>query len=342
MSQADPGEGRTIRPTSPSRTERGFALAAGIILLFGAVGVVSAGKPAARPAEPNGASSSSVIVTGSLPLVLRHVILVVEENHDLAWTLTDPVFHTLYTAHAHATHAWATCHPSAPNYLALTSAEKLQCGSDGVSYYTATNLASELSAHGYSWQGLFDSMPKACDRSDAYPYIAHHNPWVYYSDLKSTCARNDLPFSFLNGTSRLQSELTSGTLPNFVFVAPNMRHDAHDGTLSAASGWLNKNVLGPVASSLKYANSTAVLVIFDEAYKKSCGCAEGGGYSSGGVTVSGGPVYLIAVSPLSPPTKVVTANVTDFNVVTTVEWVFGLPSLGHHDTSSFPALRGLL
>lgn len=276
-----------------------------------------------------------------LPTSLSHVIVVMEENHDLAWTLTDPAFASIYKNNAHATKAYALCHPSAPNYLAATSATKLQCGSDGVSYYTDTNLASDVAAHGLSWQGLFESMPSACDRSDAYPYIAHHNPWVYYSDLKATCKTHDLSFFAANGTSRLQSELSGRTLPALTFIAPNMLHDAHDGTLAAASAWLTKYILNGVHGSKTYSSTTTVIVLFDEAYKKSCGCQEAGGYTSGGVTMTGGPVYLVAISPLSPAAKVITSNVTDFNLVTTVEWLLGLPALSHHDTASFPALKGL-
>lgn len=304
------------------------------------------GLAAMLPAPPSGLgrgiSPPAAGPTVALrPTTLSHVIVVVEENHDLNWTLTDPTFSSLYRHNAHATHAYATCHPSAPNYLALTSAAKLQCGSDGVSSYSTSNLASDAAAHGLSWQGLFESMPSACDRSDHYPYIAHHNPWVYYANLRTGCASHDLPFFTSNGSSRLKTELAGGTLPALTFVAPNMLHDAHDGSLAAASGWLTANVLGPVHNATLYALTTVVLVVFDEGYAKGCGCSESGGYSAGGVTVSGGPIYLVAVSALSPVTQLVSASVTDFNVVTTLEWLLALPPLGHHDTSAFPALKGL-
>lgn len=332
------------RRRAPGRTIlRAAALSGCVLALFGV-------SLAGATAESGRSSGLSALATGrgatpgalaKFPTSITHVIVVMEENHDLAWTLSDPTFAALYKNNAHATNAFALCHPSAPNYLAATSAEKLQCGSDGVSYYSATNLASDAAAHGLSWQGLFESMPSACDRSDAYPYIAHHNPWVYYSNLKATCKTHDLSFFAANGSSRLQAEITGGSLPALTFIAPNMLHDAHDGTLASASAWLTKYVLKPVHGSLAYSTTTAVIVLFDEAYKKSCGCQESGGYTAGGVTMSGGPVYLVAVSALSPATKVVTTKVTDFNVVTTIEWMLGMPSLGHYDSASFPALKGL-
>jgi phospholipase C len=306
-----------------------------------ALGGVSNGLAHSVPTTPTRWTEGTGVPAASLPTTLRHVIIVMEENHDLSWTLTDPTFHSLYSQNAHATRAFALCHPSAPNYIAATSATVHQCGSDGVSYYPAANLASDLSKHSLSWQGLFESMPSACDRSDAYPYIAHHNPWVYYSDLRSTCAAHDLSFFNASGASRLQQELNGGTLPSLTFIAPNMLHDAHDGTLAAASSWLVKNVLHPVHASTTYSATTAVIIVFDEAYKKSCACAENGGYTHGGVTVSGGPVYLVVKSPLSLSSDAVTTNITDFNIVSTVEWLLGIPSLGHHDGSKFPALRAL-
>lgn len=320
-----------------------------LVLLGGAwalpfvVRVPSTGSaPPTGSPPPTGSAPPALPVAATLPTVIRHIILVMEENHDLNWTLTDPTFNSIYSHNAHATHAYAVCHPSAPNYIAASSAAKLQCGSDGVSYYSDTSLASALVNRSLAWQGLMESMPSACDRSDAYPYIAHHNPWLYYSNLKATCASNDLSFFTSTGASRLQAELNGTSLPALTFVSPNMLHDAHDGTLVAASSWLTKYVLNPVKSSSKYAASTLVLVVFDEAYKKSCACSENGGYSSGGVTVSGGPIYLVAVSSILPLNLAVTVDVTFFNIVGTIEWLLALPSLHHDDNSHFPAITGLV
>lgn len=317
------------------------ALGAALVVLASGLATPLVVSAASAPAAAGSFNPTRAHQTVTLPTVIRHVIIVMEENHDLNWTLTDPTFSSVYTGNAHATAAFATCHPSAPNYIAATSATKLQCGSDGVSYYNDTNLASDLVAHSLKWQGLMESMPSACDRSDSYPYIAHHNPWVYYSDLQKTCASNDLALFTSNGSSRLQNEISGGTLPALTFVTPNMLHDAHDGTLSAASSWLTKYVLKPVNGSKAYASTTAVFVVFDEAYKKSCSCSETGGYGSGGVTVSGGPIYLVTVSPIPPLVLSVTGNVTFFNLVSTVEWLLGVPTLSHDDNSHFPALTKL-
>ncbi|HEV8049158.1 MAG TPA: alkaline phosphatase family protein, partial [Thermoplasmata archaeon] len=285
--------------------------------------------------------AESQVSSALLPTTIRHVIIVMEENHDLSWTLSDPAFHFLYIHDAHATQAYALCHPSAPNYIAITSATDHQCGSDAVTYYKAGNLAGDAANHGLSWQGLAESMPTPCDRTDAYPYVAHHNPWVFYRNLKSTCSTFDRSFFTPTGASRLQQQLTNRTLPALTFITPNMLHDAHDGTLAAASAWLGKYVLHPVHTSLIYSATTAVIILFDEAYKKGCNCPEAGGYTAGGVTVSGGPIYLVVKSPVSTGADVITKHVSDFSVVTTVEWLLGLPSLGHHDNSAYPALKGL-
>jgi len=313
--------------------------------LLGLAGVTT-GYPTPLPAQsspalPAQSAGNFSLAAVTYPTAIRHVIVVMEENHDLVWTLTNPAFLSLYSHSAHATRAYAICHPSAPNYIAISSAVDQRCGSDRVTYLKATNLASDAASHSVSWQGLFESMPSACDRTDAYPYIAHHNPWVYYSDLKSTCAAHDLSFFTPTGASRLQLELNGSTLPALTYISPNMLHDAHDGSLAAAYSWLAKYVLHPVHASSTYAPTTAVIVLFDEAYKQSCRCSEGGGYTAGTITVSGGPIYLVVRSPVSNGTDVFTVHVTEFNVVSTIEWLLRLPSLGHQDNTKFPAMKSL-
>jgi len=328
-------------PRPRATSVRWLALLAVPLLMLGALSIPAATATNVSATPESTLSANSPISDAGLPTQISHVIVVMEENHDLAWALTDPGFDSLYLLHAHATHEYSVCHPSAPNYLALTDALKQQCGSDAVSYYSSSNLASDLSQHGKTWQGLFESMPRACDRSNSGLYAARHNPWVFYSNLKSQCASQDLPFFTASGASALQQELNAKTLPSFTFIAPNLDHDASGGSLSDSSSWLHQNVISPVESSAFYWPDTVVFVTFDEGYLQSCDCEDHSGYSADGMTFNGGWIYLVAVSPISPDTLVVSNDVTEFNVASTIEWLLGIPSLGHNDDSHFPPIKGL-
>jgi acid phosphatase len=71
--------------------------------------------------------------------------------------------------------------------------------------------------------------------------------------------------------------MAQGTLPNFSFVVPNLRDDAHDcpdgsllcndnDRLSRADQWLSTNI-GPLLSSSQFQNNGLLLVVFDEAFQ---------------------------------------------------------------------------
>src|SRR5215472_1632310 len=42
--------------------------------------------------------------------------------------------------------------------------------------------------------------------------------------------------------NRFSSDLTNHTLPEYSFIVPNLLHDAHDGSLSAADSWPEWNI----------------------------------------------------------------------------------------------------
>src|SRR5260370_5995546 len=60
--------------------------------------------------------------------------------------------------------------------------------------------------------------------SDVYPYLKHHDPFSYFTDVldSSAQAANIVPFT------QLALDLSSGTAPAFAFIVPNVENDAHD------------------------------------------------------------------------------------------------------------------
>jgi hypothetical protein len=104
---------------------------------------------------------------------------------------------------------------------------------------------------------------------DMPPYLRHHNPFIYFTDVIGTAqAANLVPFS------QFSADLMAGQLPNFSFVAPNSRHDAHDcpdgaqscsdnARLSAADTWLQQNI-GPLLNDANFQRSGLLIIVFDE------------------------------------------------------------------------------
>lgn len=265
----------------------------------------------------------------SFPTPIRHVFVVVLENANRSWAVSHgPFERSLQTRYAFASHYYAICHPSAPNYLAMTSGSAYQCGSDAWVTYNTSNLGDMLDAGNRTWSSFDESMPTACDTTNAYPYAVKHNPFVYYSDIVNNttrCASHDLPFSAWNG------DLANGTIPNFAFFTPNLSNDGHDTGVAFADAWL-KGWLSPLLND-SFINTAAFFVLYDESSP-----TDGTGYNG----TQGGNVYFSAVSPYARAGFNLTSNASHYNLLSTVEWLLGLGGTGHNDSlSKFPPLKSL-
>ncbi len=323
-----PRRGKQTRSGDPSAGSRreawGFragVLAVIVLLLLGSVLAVSSlVRSASSPATPSSSSPATPI---------HHVFVIQMENQDLSTVLAQgPYQASLYHTYGGASAYYGVCHPSASNYLAATSGQSLQCGSDAVVSYPVSNVADLLNAKGESWVGYMEAMPSPCDRSNSGGYVAHHDPFIYYKDITSNssyCASHVLPLSDFN---------PSQTPPNFVWVSPDGTDNGH---LSVASGdtWL-KSFLSPLLNE-SWAASTVFFVQYDEGVFPN-GAQDPSGYAG----LDGGHVYFSAVSPFTHGDALYASNASAYNLLATTEWLLGLGNLGKNDSSpTFPAMTSL-
>jgi hypothetical protein len=259
------------------------------------------------------------------PTNIRHVVVVLLENAEASTVLAKGSFErSLASTYAYAAHHYAVCHPSAPNYLALTSGQALQCGSDGYKEYDTTSIIDQLQHVGLSYAFYQQSMASACNVTNSYPYAVKHNPGVYYGslvDATASCAAHDvvgLP-AWTNATAP----------PSYAFVTPNLKNDGHDTNVTYADNWL-KGWMTPL-TKLSWFSSTVFFITYDE-----------GKTGAGFGTLSGGHIYLSIVSSLTLGEGNIWGNTTHYNVLSTVEWLLDLDPTGHLDgTAAYPALSGI-
>jgi hypothetical protein len=230
-----------------------------------------------------------------------HVFIVVEENHsysDVIGNTNMPYLNGLASANGLATQYFADAHPSLPNYFMLTVGDGNSItGTQGDSYdgiVTQDNVVRALSAAGKTWKSYAESLPSVGYLGgDSGAYVKRHNPFVYFSDVQnsSTQAGNVVPFT------QLATDITSNSLPDYAFIAPNVNDDAHncpvglttctsDQMLAAADQWLSTNI-APLLGSTSFQNSL-LIIVFDEAEDSD-------------TTNGGGHVPAVIVSPLAKP-----------------------------------------
>jgi hypothetical protein len=131
----------------------------------------------------------------------NHVVVVLEENHSYSSVVGSsamPYFNSLASQNVLATQYYANTHPSIGNYLELTAGQIIT-NNDG---YTATISADNIVRHmltaAKTWKSYAQSLPSVgYTGGDVYPYIRHHNPLSYFSDVVNSSVQrlNLVPFT---------------------------------------------------------------------------------------------------------------------------------------------------
>jgi len=211
------------------------------------------------------------------------VVVVVEENHGFSSVIGNaqmPFLNTLATQNALAAQYFANTHPSIGNYFMMTTGQIITNNDAFMTTVSADNIVRHLLTAGKTWKSYAESLPSVgFTGGDVLPYVRHHNPMSYFSDVVGTAQANNLvPFT------QFAADLKAGQLPDFSFVAPNLNDDAHDGTLAQADTWLQSNI-GPLLADPQFQQNGLLIVVFDEAETTD-------------TTNGGGHVVCVAVGPL--------------------------------------------
>ncbi|KAJ7933385.1 hypothetical protein B0H13DRAFT_1856158 [Mycena leptocephala] len=93
-----------------------------------------------------------------------------------------------------------------------------------------------------------------------YPYyVRKHNPLVIYDAISQDPQRVKRIRTFNN----FANDVVNGTLPQWVFVTPNMVNDAHDTTIDFAASFLEYWLLPLFTDPRVNDDETLILLTFD-------------------------------------------------------------------------------
>jgi Phosphoesterase family len=321
-------------------------------------------SPSSGNVTMHGGYQSRTITFTALPKdPIQHVVVIVMENGARKSILAaSPYQRYLSATFGSVPNYYGLCHASPPNYFAFTSGRMTACSYGKVQ--NVANIPDTLQAADLTWSGYFESMPTNCDqaRSPNGLYVAaDHNPFLRYTDIVTNASRCK---AYVVNSQYFNASVASGTLPSFSFYVPNQYDDCHTDPPGVSNyrlfcdNWL-KGFLAPILNHTgNYSglaeqtliSHTAFIIAYDEGAGTSYA-----GYEAGGVvnsycvnntgmdlTACGGPTYVSVVSPYSDNTTF-TANSTDFNVASTIEWLLGIGSDGGYDGTPgyFPAWTSL-
>jgi len=191
-----------------------------------------------------------------------------------------PYLNTLAQQYALATQYFANTHPSIGNYFQLTAGQIITNDDSYSNTVSVDNIVRHLLKGGKTWKEYSESIPGVgYTGHDQYPYIQHHNPLSYLSDVRgdATQQQNLVPFT------QFTADMNNGQLPGFSLVVPNNNNDAHDGSLGQADNWLKANI-DPLLANPQFKQNGLLLIVFDEAEETD-------------LTHGGGQVALVVVGP---------------------------------------------
>lgn len=252
-----------------------------------------------------------------------HIVIIVEENHGLKSILNNssaPYINKLASRYGLATNYYATFHPSLPNYLALTSGSNAGITSDCSPSHSSclaktASIADEIETSGRSWKAYQESMPAPCTTHNAGLYVVRHDPFVYYPkilDNQARCRQHVVPLS------ELATDLQNNSLPNYVFITPNVCNDMHNCSVKVGDTWL-KTLVPKILNSKAFTKNNSLLAItWDEAETHD----------------KANKVPLILVGSHVKQQYVSSQQHTHYSLLRTVEQAWGLAPLTSNDAQA--------
>jgi phospholipase C len=248
-------------------------LAAAAVLtgsLAGFAGCYPVGGDSPSPTSPPIGTTPPAAPAASDGLAPDHIVVILEENKPadrIFGSDEAPYLNELARTYAVTSNYSAISNPSLPNYIALTSGTTAGITSDCSPAECAAdipNLADRVEDAGRTWRIYGEGMPAPCATSNSGKYAVKHIPFVYYKGITSDSARcrdGVVPYP------QLAADLASGTLPDLVFITPDLCNDMHDCSIGTGDAWLAREVPA-ILESPAFGDNSLLVVTFDEGNKQ--------------------------------------------------------------------------
>lgn len=257
---------------------------------------------------------------GRIP-AFSHIFIIMLENKsygEIIGNTSAPYINHLADQYAVATNYYGIRHPSLPNYIAAISGDTHGITSNCTSCFVdAPTVVDQIESVGKTWKAYQESMPSPCFVGNAGRlYQQKHNPFIYFDAIRTNPARcaNVVPFS------QFEVDLQANTLPNYVWITPNMCNSMHDCPIATGDSWLQTWVEKLLASPA-WRQKGLLLLTFDESgTSDNSGCCQ---------YAAGGHILTIVISPLAKSAYRSQIAYDHYSLLRTIEESWGMPLLAN-------------
>jgi phosphatidylinositol-3-phosphatase len=183
-----------------------------------------------------GTSGSSSAVPRS-----NHVWIITEENRSYESVIGSkymPYYNSLASKYALASQYYANRHSSLPALMWLVAGQDVTTNNNTTSCFNVDNVVRHLLFRGMTWKTYQEDMPWPGFTGLSWAnYVRRHNPLIDFTDVCAPSQKyNSVPYT------QLAKDISNHATPNYVYITPNLQHDAHDGSRAQADAWLAKEV----------------------------------------------------------------------------------------------------
>jgi phosphatidylinositol-3-phosphatase len=271
--------------------------------------------------------SGTLSLRGGAP---AHVAVIVMENKeygDVIGAPSAPFTNGLARRYALARSMYAIGHPSLPNYLALTGGSTFGIASDCTDCsVSATSIVDQLEGAHISWKAYMEDLPYPCfTGAGSAGYAKRHDPFAYYTAV----TRNRAWCSHIVGLGQLGGDQRAGTLPRFIWISPNLCHDAHDCDVSTGDRFLATLV----PALLRSLGRNGLLVLTWDEGSSDAGCCR---------LAAGGHIATIIAGPGARRGARLTTPTDHYSVLQTIEDLLALHRLRGAACACTRSLKPLL
>ncbi len=302
----------SLRPNDyPSSANRNIVtLSIAVLIALG--GMLGAGQPSPVQADAQ---------AGTFPANIKHVWVIVEENHDwseIKGNSTFPFINSLLKQGAHAENyhnvpEGQELHPSEPNYIVMEAGDHQGLETDHSpsaknSSPSTDHLVTYMDKAGLTWKSYQEGISgNDCPLKQSGDYAPKHNPMIFFQDVTdNNSASSAYCIKHVRPYSELATDLQGNNVANYNFLTPNLCNDMHDsGCDQQADTWLSREI-PKIMASAAYKDNGAIFLTWDE--------------GNGG----NNPIGMIVLSSLAKVGYANTVAYSHASLLRTVQDIFGL------------------
>lgn len=205
-----------------------------------------------------------------------------------------PYYNSLAKKYSLAAQYYAEQHNSISALMWLVAGQPITGNNSTTTCFSADNVVRHLLFGGFTWRSYQEDLPYPGFTGISHlNYVRRHNPIIDFTDsCAPSQAIHSVPYT------QLAKDVANRITPNYAYITPNLQHDAHDGTLSAADLWLSKNV--PVVLALpefRPGGDGILFIVWDEGNLSGAGVPQDNRCSSTRSSGCGGRVATLVIGP---------------------------------------------